>query len=65
MGKLHNRGAMLTIEQLLKNPVFADACIVAGMAGIANTVEWSHIIDVTTNETIKPAHKLQRGRRES
>ena len=37
---------MLTVEQLLKNPLFSEAKIAAGQAGLQNIVEWSHIIDV-------------------
>ena len=39
---------MLTINQLLKNKLFKEAQVVAGSAGLANTVTWSHIIDVPT-----------------
>jgi len=37
---------MITLSQLLKDPIFEYAQVVAGKAGLEQTVEWSHIIDV-------------------
>lgn len=37
---------MLTLAQLLKDPVFSSAQVVAGEKGLTKPIEWSHIIDV-------------------
>lgn len=37
---------MLTLKELLKNPIFASAKVVAGEDGLNNPIEWSHIIDL-------------------
>jgi len=40
------RTGMLTLRELLRNPIFAQAKVVAGEKGLNQTIEWSHIIDV-------------------
>jgi purine catabolism regulator len=37
---------MLPLAELLKDPIFAQARVLAGQQNLSNPVEWSHIIDV-------------------
>ncbi|MEM7032931.1 MAG: PucR family transcriptional regulator ligand-binding domain-containing protein [Chloroflexota bacterium] len=37
---------MLTVQQLLTEPIFTEAVVVAGKQSLKNIVGWSHIIDV-------------------
>lgn len=37
---------MVTLRELLKNPIFSSAKVVAGANGLSNPIEWSHIIDL-------------------
>ncbi len=37
---------MFTLQDLLNNPIFATAEIVAGAGGLSHVVKWSHIVDL-------------------